>query len=91
ADLVAYAGKHNAANGEDNRDGTTENHSWNNGVEGASDKPAVRAARARDVRALLATLFVARGTPMLTAGDEFGRTQKGNNNGYAQDNALTWL
>lgn len=91
ADLVAYAEKHNDANGEDNRDGTSENFSWNNGAEGISDDPAVGARRARDARALLATLFVARGTPMLTAGDEFGRSQAGNNNGYAQDNALTWL
>lgn len=91
ADLVAYADKHNDANGEGNRDGTGENFSWNNGAEGGSDNPAIIAARARDARALLATLFLAKGTPMLTAGDEFGRSQAGNNNGYAQDNALTWL
>jgi glycogen operon protein len=91
ADTVAYAEKHNEANGEDNRDGSNENFSWNNGVEGPSDDPAVRAARARDVRALVATLMLARGTPMLTAGDEFGRSQRGNNNAYAQDNDLTWL
>ncbi|MBB3951988.1 glycogen debranching protein GlgX [Aureimonas jatrophae] len=90
-DLVSYADKHNWANGEENRDGHGDNHSWNNGVEGASEDPGIRAARARDVRALLATLFLARGTPMLVAGDEFGRTQGGNNNAYAQDNPTTWL
>ncbi|MBB3771775.1 glycogen operon protein [Angulomicrobium tetraedrale] len=91
ADLVSYAGKHNEANGEDNRDGTGENHSWNHGVEGPSDNPALIAARRGDVRALLATLLSARGTPMLTMGDECGRSQAGNNNAYAQDNELTWL
>jgi glycogen operon protein len=91
ADLAAYAGKHNEGNGEANRDGADENFSWNSGVEGASDDPAVIEARRRDVRALLLTLFIARGTPMLTAGDEMGRTQGGNNNAYAQDNAVTWL
>ncbi|MFO1142245.1 MAG: glycogen debranching protein GlgX [Amaricoccus sp.] len=91
ADLAAYAHKHNEANGEANRDGHGENLSWNNGVEGATPDPAVQALRARDVRALLATLFASRGTIMLTAGDEFGRTQGGNNNAYAQDNAITWL
>ena len=91
ADVVAYAGKHNEANGEHNRDGTNANFSWNDGVEGAADDPAIVAARRRDVRALLATLFISRGTTMLTAGDEFGRTQLGNNNAYAQDNAITWI
>jgi len=91
ADLVSHARKHNEANGEDNRDGHDENMSWNNGVEGESLEPAVVTARERDVRALLSTLFASRGTIMLTAGDEFGRTQRGNNNGYAQDNVLTWL
>jgi len=91
ADLVAHETKHNAANGEDNRDGTDANFSWNHGVEGATDDAAVRAARARDVRSLLATLLVSRGTPMLTMGDELGRTQHGNNNTYAQDNALAWV
>ena len=90
-DVVSYAGKHNEANGENNRDGTGNNFSWNNGVEGETDDPAIRSARAADVRALLASLFVSRGTVMLTAGDEFGRSQKGNNNAYAQDNELTWL
>ena len=78
--------KHNEANGEDNRDGHGENLSWNNGVEGPTDDPAILAAPRRDVRALLATLFASRGTIMLTAGDEFGRSQRGNNNAYAQDN-----
>ncbi|WP_285293661.1 glycogen debranching protein GlgX [Aureimonas altamirensis] len=91
ADIVAYERKHNEANGEENRDGHNENHSWNWGVEGFTRDAAVIEARRRDIRALLATLFVARGTPMLTAGDEFGRTQGGNNNAYAQDNDLSWL
>lgn len=91
ADTVAYVERHNEANGEQNRDGHGENHSWNNGVEGHSDDPAVIAARAADMRALLGTLFASTGTIMLTAGDEFGRSQQGNNNAYAQDNAITWL
>jgi glycogen operon protein len=91
ADLVSYAGKHNHANGEDNRDGDNDSHSWNNGREGQSDDAMVTAARARDVRALLATLFLSRGMPMLTGGDEFSRSQGGNNNAYAQDNETTWL
>lgn len=91
ADLVAYRERHNRANGEEGRDGHGENFSWNHGVEGPSDDPAVIAARAADMRALLGTLFATRGTIMLTAGDEFGRTQHGNNNAYAQDNETTWL
>jgi glycogen operon protein len=91
ADLVAYRHKHNQANGEGNRDGHGENLSWNNGVEGPTADPAVTAARRRDQRALLATLFASRGTIMLAAGDEFGRTQSGNNNAYAQDSPLAWL
>jgi glycogen operon protein len=90
-DLVAYEEKHNLANGEKNRDGHGENYSWNNGVEGPSEDPVILARRAQDLRALLATLFASRGTILLTAGDEFGRTQHGNNNAYAQDNAITWL
>lgn len=90
-DLVSYGRKHNLANGEDNRDGHDENLSWNNGDEGDSGDAAVLAARGRDMRALLATLFASRGAVMLTAGDEFGRTQRGNNNAYAQDNEMTWL
>lgn len=91
ADLVSYAERHNHANGEDNRDGHGDNLSWNNGVEGPSDDPAIRQRRGDDLRALLATLFASRGTIMLTAGDEFGRTQQGNNNAYAQDNAIGWV
>lgn len=91
ADLVAYAEKHNEANGEQNRDGTNENLSWNNGVEGASDAPAIRAARAADVRALLATLLLSHGTPMLCGGDELGRSQGGNNNAYSQDTPVSWF
>ncbi|OQP86255.1 glycogen debranching enzyme GlgX [Rhizobium rhizosphaerae] len=91
ADLVAYNGKHNEANGENNRDGHNENHSWNNGTEGATSDPAILEARRRDLMALLSTLFATRGAIMLTAGDEFGRSQQGNNNAYAQDNAITWV
>lgn len=91
ADLTAYLQRHNDANGEHNRDGHHENLSWNNGVEGPSDDPAIQAARRRDVMALLSTLFLSRGTIMLTAGDEFGRTQQGNNNAYCQDNAIGWV
>ena len=91
ADLVSYVHKRNAANGEGNRDGTDDNRSWNHGVEGPTDDPEVREARQRDVRALLATLLCSRGTPMLLMGDELGRTQGGNNNAYAQDNATTWV
>ncbi|MFD2056954.1 glycogen debranching protein GlgX [Mesorhizobium calcicola] len=91
ADIVRYERKHNEANGEQNRDGHNENLSWNNGVEGDADEPAVAIARLNDQHALLAILFASRGTIMLTAGDEFGRTQHGNNNAYAQDNEITWL
>jgi glycogen operon protein len=90
-DLVSYAEKHNEANGEENRDGHNNSHSWNCGVEGETDDEEVNAARQRDVRAMLATLFLSRGTPLIQQGDEFGRTQKGNNNAYAQDNEITWL
>jgi glycogen operon protein len=90
-DLVSYTQKQNAANGEQNRDGTDNNMSWNHGVEGVTDNASVTAARTRDARALLATLLFARGTPMLTMGDESGRTQRGNNNAYAQDNAVSWF
>ena len=91
ADLTSYERKHNEANGEQNRDGHNENLSWNNGAEGDSADAAIVEARRRDRRAMLATLFASRGSIMLTAGDEFGRTQHGNNNAYAQDNAVTWL
>jgi glycogen operon protein len=91
SDLVSYEHKHNEANGEHNRDGHSHNSSWNCGVEGETDDEDILAARRRDVRALLATLFVSRGTPLLAQGDEMGRTQQGNNNAYAQDNEITWL
>ena len=91
ADIVAYAHKHNEANGENNRDGTNDNHSWNHGVEGETDDAGIIAARRRDQRNLLATLFAARGAPMIPAGAELGHSQKGNNNAYAQDNETSWL
>ncbi len=91
ADTVAFEHRHNLANGEDNRDGHGENYSWNHGCEGHSDDPAVLARRRSDLKAMLGTLFASTGTLMLTAGDEFGRSQHGNNNAYAQDNALTWI
>jgi glycogen operon protein len=91
ADLTSYERKHNEANGEGNRDGHDHNFSWNCGVEGATEDAGAVLCRRRDRRALLATLFASRGTPMLTAGDEFGRSQGGNNNAYAQDNETTWL
>ena len=91
ADLVAYATKHNTTNGENNRDGADENLSWNHGVEGESDDPSLRDARLRDQRNLLASLLLSRGTPMLSMGSELGATQQGNNNAYAQDNAISWL
>jgi glycogen operon protein len=90
-DLVSYAHKHNEANGEENRDGADHNLSWNNGVEGESEDTAIIAARKRDARNLLATLLFSRGTPMLAMGAELGKTQSGNNNAYAQDNALSWI
>jgi isoamylase len=89
-DLVSYDHKHNEANGEDNRDGTNDNRSWNHGAEGPTDDPEVLALRARAQRTFLATLFLSQGTPMLLGGDEFGRTQGGNNNGYCQDNEISW-
>lgn len=91
ADLTAYAGKHNEANGEDNRDGADQNWSSNGGVEGPSRDTAVLERRRRRCRALLATLLLSRGTPMLLAGDELSHTQGGNNNPYCQDTPLTWL
>jgi isoamylase len=91
ADLVAYNQKHNESNGENNRDGTDDNRSWNCGVEGPTNDPAVRALRARQKRNLIATLVLSQGVPMLLAGDEIERTQRGNNNAYCQDNDLSWL
>ena len=90
-DLVSYNHRHNLANGEDNRDGTGDNLSFNCGVEGPSSDPTVLHLRARLQRALLACTVLAQGTPMLSAGDEIGHTQGGNNNPYCQDNALTWI
>ena len=90
-DLVSYDEKHNEANGEDGRDGESHNRSWNCGVEGPTEDPAILALRARQVRNLLATLLLSRGVPMLGAGDEFGRTQGGNNNAYCHDSELTWI
>ena len=91
ADTVSFTAKRNHANGEGNRDGSDANASWNNGVEGTSTDPAVCAARRRDQVALLATLLLSHGTPMLAMGSELGHSQGGNNNAYAQDNALAWL
>ena len=91
ADTVSYAEKHNEANGEANNDGSSENCSANWGVEGATDDPIILETRRRLQHALLATLFMSQGTPMLLAGDEFGRTQNGNNNAYCQDNQTSWL
>lgn len=91
ADLVSYDMKHNEANGEDNRDGESHNRSWNCGAEGDTDDPAILELRARQTRNFLATLFLSHGTPLLLGGDELGRTQRGNNNGYCQDNALSWF
>ena len=90
-DLVSYNEKHNKANKEDNRDGSDSNWSWNCGVEGPTDDPKIAELRARQMRNLLATLLFSQGVPMLVAGDEFGRTQGGNNNAYCQDNELSWL
>ena len=91
ADLVSYDGKHNEANGEDNRDGTDDNRSWNCGVEGPTDDPAVLALRARQRRNFIATLLLSEGVPLLLGGDEFARSQAGNNNAYCQDDELTWF
>ena len=90
-DVVSYNDKHNEANGEDNRDGSDDNHSWNCGAEGPTDDPEIEALRERQMRNMLATLFLARGTPMLLAGDEFARTQGGNNNAYCQDDEISWF
>jgi isoamylase len=90
-DLVSYDTKHNEANGQDNADGTDDNRSWNCGVEGETDDPEIVSLRARQARAVLATLLVSRGVPMLLGGDELGRTQGGNNNAYCQDNETSWL
>ena len=91
ADLTSYYTKHNLGNGEKNRDGTSDNHSFNHGVEGPTDDPTILAARQKAIRNLLGTLVLSAGVPMITAGDEFGRTQRGNNNAYCHDSELTWL
>jgi isoamylase len=91
ADLVSYNEKHNEANGEDNKDGTSENRSFNYGVEGPTEDPRIQELRLRQMRNMLATLLLSQGTPMLLAGDEFGRTQRGNNNAYSQDNETSWV
>jgi glycogen operon protein len=90
-DLVSYNEKHNQANGEGNRDGHNDNASWNCGVEGDTDDPEILAIRKRQARNLMATLLLSQGVPMILAGDEFLRTQKGNNNAWCQDNEVSWL
>ena len=90
-DLVSYNQKHNDANGEDNRDGMNENHSWNCGAEGETDDPEIIGLRRRQAKNLMATLMLSQGVPMLLAGDEFLRTQKGNNNAWCQDNEISWV
>jgi glycogen operon protein len=90
-DLVSYNAKHNEANGDENRDGESHNLSWNCSVEGPTDDAAIAALRARQMRNFLATLLLSQGVPMVSAGDEMGRTQHGNNNAYCQDNELSWL
>jgi len=90
-DLVSYNDKHNEANGEENRDGEAYNRSWNCGVEGPTDDPEILALRTKQKRNLLATLFLSQGVPMLLGGDELGRTQRGNNNAYCQDNEISWI
>jgi glycogen operon protein len=90
-DLVSYNERHNERNGEDNKDGSSDNRSWNCGTEGETDDKGIVALRQRQMRNMLATLLLSQGTPMLLAGDEFARTQQGNNNGYCQDNELSWV
>jgi glycogen operon protein len=90
-DLVSYDAKHNEANGEDNRDGTSDNRSWNCGAEGPADDASINALRARQSRAMLSTLLLSFGLPLLLGGDEIGRTQGGNNNAYCQDNEISWF
>jgi isoamylase len=90
-DLVSYNEKHNSANGEDNKDGSNDNRSWNCGAEGPTDDEEINAVRTRQMRNLLGTLLLSQGTPMMLAGDEFGRTQQGNNNAYCQDNEISWF
>ena len=91
ADLTSYNEKHNIGNGEDNRDGSSENRSWNHGLEGPTDDPAIAQARRKTMRDLMGTLLLSAGIPMITAGDESGRTQHGNNNAYCHDSPLNWV
>jgi glycogen operon protein len=91
ADLVSYNHKHNAANAEDNRDGENNNSSYNFGHEGLTDDPAIERTRVRQIKNMLATLLVSQGVPMILGGDEFRRTQQGNNNAYCQDNEVSWI
>ncbi len=91
ADLVSYNEKHNLANGEDNRDGDNNNMSWNSGAEGDTDVPEILRLRSRRIRTMAVILFLSQGVPMLVAGDEFGRSQQGNNNAWCQDNELSWI
>ncbi|MDT7654897.1 MAG: isoamylase, partial [Pseudonocardiales bacterium] len=90
-DLVSYNEKHNEANGEDNNDGESNNQSWNCGAEGPTDDPGINELRSRQQRNFLATTLLSQGVPMISHGDEIGRTQNGNNNGYCQDNEITWV
>jgi glycogen operon protein len=90
-DLVSYNEKQNEANGEDNKDGSSDNRSWNCGAEGPTEEPKINKLRQRNKRNFLATLLLSQGTPMMQGGDEFGRTQKGNNNAYCQDNEISWI
>ncbi len=91
ADLVSYSEKHNLTNGENNRDGENHNLSWNSGIEGTTTKRKILALRSRRVRTMAVILFLSQGVPMLVAGDEFGRSQQGNNNAWCQDNAISWI
>src|SRR5207302_859285 len=90
ADLFSYNQKHNEANGEDNRDGANDNHSWNHGAEGPTEDPAILDLREREKRNFMTTLLFSQGVPMICGGDEICRTQNGNNNAYAQDNEISW-
>jgi isoamylase len=90
-DLVAYNGKHNDANGEGNRDGVDDNLSWNSGIEGETDDPDVNERRRRQIKNFACVLFLSQGVPMFVSGDEIGRTQRGNNNAYCQDNDISWF
>jgi isoamylase len=90
-DLVSYNEKHNEANGENHQDGMSNNRSWNCGVEGPTDDKAINAMREKQMCNFLATLLLAHGLPMMLAGDEFARTQRGNNNAYCQDNEISWV